>query len=208
MSRGRGSSGSRCVVVLDRDAGGRFAGGVEAPVRVRWAVDVLDLRPDDRVLEVGGGTAASTRLLLERIPRGRLVALDRSPTASRRIAAASPRDVGLGRLVVVTRALADVDDDDTILTPASVDVALAVDVNVFWTSDAAPELRVLRRLIVPGGRLAVCFGTDGPRADAIRSRVLEPVARHVTAAGFGDVEVRAEEDGAGVLARAPGSSSG
>jgi SAM-dependent methyltransferase len=189
--------------VLDRDAGGRFAGGVEAPVRVRWAVDVLDLRPDDRVLEVGGGTAASARLLLERIPRGRLVALDRSPTASRRIAAASPLDVDLGRLVVVTRALADV--EDTLLTPASVDVALAVDVNVFWTSDAAPELRVLRRLIVPGGRLAVCFGTDGPRADAIRSRVLEPVARHVTAAGFVDVEVRAEQEGAGVLARAPGS---
>ena len=208
--------------VLDRDAGGRFAGCVAAPVRVRWAVDVLDLRPDDRVLEVGGGTAASARLVLDRVPSGRLVALDRSPTASRRIAAALPREVDSGRLVVVTRALAEVgadvgvdvdgdvdgDVDEATLSPASVDVALAVDVNVFWTSEAAPELAVLRRLLVPGGRLAVCFGADGPRAEAIRHRVLEPVARHVTAAGFVDVEVRAETDGVGVLARAPRGSRG
>ncbi|HEU5241133.1 MAG TPA: methyltransferase domain-containing protein [Ornithinibacter sp.] len=191
-----------------------------APVRVRWAVDVLDLRPDDRVLEVGGGTAASARLVLDRIPSGRLVALDRSVTASRRIAAALPREVDGGRLVVVTRALAevfaglgvdvDVDADagDATLSPASVDVAFAVDVNVFWTSDAAPELAVLRRLLVPGGRLVVCFGADGPRAEAVRPRVLEPVARHVSAAGFVDVEVRAETDGVGVLACAPSGSRG
>ena len=200
--------------------GGGSLGCVAAPVRVRWAVDVLDLRPDDRVLEVGGGTAASARLVLDRIPWGRLVALDRSPTASRRIAAALPREVDGGRLVVVTGALADVDAnvggdmdvdvdvDDATLSPASVDAALAVDVNVFWTSDAAPELAVLRRLLVPGGRLAVCFGADGPRAEDIRPRVLEPVARHVSAAGFVDVEVRAETDGVGVLARAPSGSRG
>ena len=191
-------------------------GCVAAPVRVRWAVDVLDLRPDDRVLEVGGGTAASARLVLDRIPWGRLVALDRSPTASRRIAAALSREVESGRLVVVTRALAevfaglgvDVDGGDAALSPASVDAAFAVDVNVFWTSDAAPELAVLRRLLVPGGRLAVCFGADGPRAEDIRPRVLEPVARHVSAAGFVDVEVRAETDGVGVLACAPSGSRG
>jgi SAM-dependent methyltransferase len=185
---------------------------------VRWAVDVLDLRPHDRVLEVGGGTAASARLVLDRIPSGRLVALDRSVTASRRIAAALPREVDGGRLVVVTRALADVDADvrvdvdgdegDATLSPASVDVAFAVDVNVFWTSDAAPELAVLRRLLVPRGRLAVCFGADGPRAEAVRPRVLDPVARHVTAAGFVEVEVRAETDGVGVLARAPSDPPG
>jgi SAM-dependent methyltransferase len=197
---------SRGLVVLDRDAGGRFAGSVEAPVRVRWAVAVLDLRPDDRVLEVGGGTAVSARLLLDRIPSGHLVALDRSPTASGRIAAASPREVESGRLVVVTLALADV--DDTTLPPASVDVALAVDVNVFWTSDAAPELAVLRRVLVPGGRLAVCFGADGPRAEAVGSRVLEPVAQAVAAAGFVDVEVRADPDGVGVLARSPSRARG
>ena len=218
MGPGCGPGSGGALGVLDRDAGGGFAGCVAVPVRVRWAVDVLDLRPDDRVLEVGGGTAASARLVLDRIPSGRLVALDRSVNAPRRIAAALPREVGSGRLVVVTRALAELDADAGVdadgdvdaatLSPASVDVAFAVDVNVFWTSDAAAELAVLRRLLVPGGLLAVCFGADGPRAEAIRPRVLEPVARHVSAAGFVDVEVRAETDGVGVLARASNEPRG
>ena len=130
-------------------------------------------------------TTGSSRSAAGRLRRRRGVA------AGRRVGPAGRRDPALRHT-----------------TPASVDVALAVDVNVFWTSDAAPELAVLRRLLVPGGRLAVCFGADGPRADAIGSRVLEPVAQHVTAAGFVDVEVRAEPDGVGVLARSPSRGRG
>lgn len=166
------------------------------PDRVRWAVDVIGLSPDDRVLEVGGGTGASARLVCERLGSGRLVAVDRSSVATARIATACPDHLESGRLVVVTAALAELE-----LEEASVDVAFSVDVNVFWTSNAAAELAVLRRVLVPDGRLAVLYGVGGPQAGRIQERVLDPVAAQVRAAGFVDVVTRVDEAGCGVLAR-------
>jgi trans-aconitate 2-methyltransferase len=49
----------------------------------RWGasvVDALRLAGDERVLDAGCGTGRVTELLLERLPRGRVVALDGSPS--------------------------------------------------------------------------------------------------------------------------------
>ena len=159
---------------------------------------MLGLRPDDRVLEVGGGTGASARLVGDLLTTGHLVALDRSPTATRRIATSCEDLVQAGRLSVITGALADAE-----LREQEFDVAFSVDVNVFWTSDAAPELAALRRTVRPGGRLAVCFGTNGPQASRLRARVLDPVAANLARSGFTAIEQHAETGGAGVLARTP-----
>ena len=85
----------------------------------------------------------------------------------------------------------------------SLDVAFSVDVNTFWTSDAARELAVLRRVLAPRGLLAACYGTDGPRSSRRRERILDPVAANVRRAGFVDVEQRLDDDGGGVMARNP-----
>lgn len=159
---------------------------------------MLGLRPDDRVLEVGGGTGASADLVCRALTTGHLVALDRSRTATRRITTSGRDLVRAGRLSVVTGALADAE-----LPEQAFDVAFSVDVNVFWTSDAARELAALRRALRPGGRLAVCFGTKGPHAPRMQARVLDPVAANLARAGLTDIEQRSGADGAGVLARLP-----
>ena len=48
----------------------------------RWGSDVLErlpLRGDETVLDAGCGTGQITERLVERLPRGRVVALDGSP---------------------------------------------------------------------------------------------------------------------------------
>ena len=79
------------------------------PPRVRWAVDVLDLRAGDRVLEVGGGTGASARLVCEVLTTGHLLALDRSAAATARISRSCADLVEAGRLTVVTGDVAGLD---------------------------------------------------------------------------------------------------
>ena len=166
--------------------------------RVRWAVGLLGLRADARVLEVGGGSGASARLVCEQLTTGHLLAVDRSAAATARISRSCTDLVEVGRLTVVTGELAGLD-----VPSRSLDIAFSVDVNVFWISDAARELAVLRRVLAPRGLLAVCYGSDGPKSSRLRERILDPVAANVRRAGFVDVEQRLEGDGAGVVARNP-----
>ncbi len=54
-----------------------------AEPQTRWGRAVLDRLPlegDERVLDAGCGTGRVTAMLLERLPRGRVVALDGSPS--------------------------------------------------------------------------------------------------------------------------------
>jgi ubiquinone/menaquinone biosynthesis C-methylase UbiE len=168
------------------------------PLRLRWAAELLDPRPDHRLLEVGCGPGVLACLLCERLTAGVVVASDRSATAIERTRARCSEHVASGRLLLRQQALADLD-----LPDASVDTAFSVDVNVFWTDDAAAELVVLRRVLVPGGRLAVLYGSASPQGASLHERVLGPVAEAVRRAGFGDVRVVDEADGCGVLAKSP-----
>jgi ubiquinone/menaquinone biosynthesis C-methylase UbiE len=47
--------------------------------RLRAIVQQPDIRPDDRVLEIGCGQGVAATYVLERLDRGQLSAIDRSP---------------------------------------------------------------------------------------------------------------------------------
>src|SRR5262245_44250899 len=63
--------------------GGRLAGWVMAHrgsnvSRNRWAVDLLDLRPDERVVELGCGPGGALAAIADRVVRGVAVGVDQS----------------------------------------------------------------------------------------------------------------------------------
>ncbi|MGW6128873.1 SAM-dependent methyltransferase [Cellulomonas sp. NPDC055163] len=171
------------------------------PERVRWAVDGLGLRGDEHVLELGGGPGASAGLLCAALTTGRLLAVDRSPTATRATAERNAAQVEAGRLVVLRRALTDLDPADvTKALTSRVDVALTADVNVFWVGDAAAEAAVLHRVLSPGAVLHVLYGAGGPTPP---DRVVPRVRAVLDAAGFVDLADVEEPPGFGVRARRP-----
>ncbi|HUG83628.1 MAG TPA: methyltransferase domain-containing protein, partial [Euzebya sp.] len=55
------------------------------PDRIRWAVQLLDVSAEDRVLEIGCGAGVAVRLIADRLSHGgEITAIDRSATAIRR----------------------------------------------------------------------------------------------------------------------------
>jgi len=166
------------------------------PDRVRWAVDLLDPAPGQRILEVGAGPGVAAALVCARLGDGHLLAVDRSAVAVRRTAQRNAEHVAAGRLDVRRAALHELD-----LPAADRDAAFAVDVNLFWTGPAGTELGILAAALRPGGALHVCYGAGGPQP---AERITGPVAAALRAHGFVGVAVRDEPGGLAVSARAPG----
>ncbi|MBT2491301.1 class I SAM-dependent methyltransferase [Streptomyces sp. ISL-96] len=169
---------------------------MSVPERLTVAVGLLDLRPEDRVLEIGCGRGVAAGLILERLPRGEFVGLDRSEVA---VAAASGRNaeaVSAGRATFVHTALADADPDAL----GRFDKILAVDVNVFWTGPAARELEVVTRLLRPSGSLVLCYVPPDPDPAQV-TKVKGLLLTHLSDAGFiATATTHALADGASMLA--------
>ena len=160
------------------------------PDRIRWAVEVVDPRPAERLLEIGCGPGVAAALVCARLTTGRLTAVDRSEVAVARTRRRNAEHLESGRLEVVRSEL------DT-LDVTGVDKAFSVNVNVFWTTAATRELAALHRALRPGGRLYLLYGT-GPGDGG---RVIRTVAEAVAAHGFTDVRELSSPRGSGISAR-------
>lgn len=117
------------------------------------AIDVerLDIRPDDRVLEIGCGHGVAATVVCERLEGGRLTAVDRSPkmieAATRRNAACI--EAGKAEFLVVT--LEDLDLGDR-----RFDKVFAVRVGLFHREpDGARS--IVERWLTPGGVVFAFF---------------------------------------------------
>ena len=169
---------------------------VSAP-QTRWGravVDRLPLAGDERVLDAGCGTGRVTAMLLERLPRGHVVALDGSPSM---IEEARRRFAGDSRVELVTADLAQ-----PLPLAAPVDAILST-ATFHWITDHGALFRNLDAVLRPGGRLvAQCGGAGNVARVTAALRAVDPTLRqtknyatpeettgHLAAAGFVDVQV-------------------
>jgi len=151
-----------------------------ADPQARWGLEVLQrlgLAGDETVLDAGCGTGRVTEALAERLPRGRVIALDASPAmlveARRRLARFGDRisyvvaDLGLPLPSEAGRGV------DAILSTA-----------VFhWVSDHDALFRHLAAVLRPGGRLVAQCGGEGNVA-SVRAALAEMGERWTAARRF------------------------
>ena len=143
---------------------------VSAPLEAmgRDVLDRLDLRGDERVLDAGCGTGRVTAALLERLPRGDVVAVDGSPAM---VEAARER---LGDAADVRVA-----DLLELELESPVDAILST-ATLHWIADHDRLFARLLAVLRPGGRLAAQCGGQGnirelkAAADSVGAR--EPFA--------------------------------
>ena len=141
--------------------GGRAAGLVMAHRssnrrRNAWAVSLLDVRPDDRVLEIGFGPGLAIQEFARIAAEGYVCGIDHSELMLQRAKRLNAE--GLERGVVDLR-VGSVEDLPAFDEPF--DKILAVNATMFWREPAV-RLEELRRLLRTGGLIAVAHQPRGP----------------------------------------------
>ena len=156
--------------------GGRVAGWIMGSrgsnvSRNRWVVGLLELGPDDRVLEIGCGPGVAVQ---EALATGaEVVPIDPSAVMRRQTAKRNP-------------GVTVLDADAGRLPEGPFTAAFAVNTVMFW-DDVDASLAQLRERIAPGGRVALAIQPRfrGATSEDAR-RLAEENAARLERAGFGE----------------------
>jgi ubiquinone/menaquinone biosynthesis C-methylase UbiE len=119
--------------------------------RLRRVVEQLDVRPDDRVLEIGCGHGVAATFVCERLETGTYTAIDRSP---KMIAAAAHRNaasVQAGKAEFLVATFEELDLGDR-----RFDKVFAVRVGLFHREPERAHA-LAARWLAPGGTLLPVF---------------------------------------------------
>jgi SAM-dependent methyltransferase len=148
------------------------------PKRLQWAVQLLDVSPDDRILEIGCGPGVAVSLVCEQLAGGKITAIDRSAAAIQRAAKRNADHLASGKA-----ALLQIDLADLALAGQHFDKAFAINVNLFWARPAGAELRLIKELLRPGGVVHLVYQTPGEeQAGRVAKVVTSALAGHGYAA--------------------------
>ena len=161
---------------------------------VETALDLLQLRPEHHVLELGCGTGDILSRLAARVLRGQVVGVAVSALMARHARRRNRIFLEAGRAQIFVASgllLAGLPD-------ARFERVLGVHVIYLW-EDPARRVAEVRRVLRPGGRLVLGFrgpgtGSRGPKADP------EEVSRWLAEGGFDQVARHAGGDAARPLA--------
>jgi len=170
--------------LLGRAAGLLMAQRSSNRRRNTWVVSLLDVRSDDRVLEIGFGPGLAIRELSRIAGEGYVCGIDHSELMVR---SARRRNAdGIQRGVVDLR-LGSVDELRDFDPPF--DKILAVNATMFWSEPVA-RLAELRHLLRPGGVIAVAHQPRGPGAsDETSAAGGVEIAAALDRAGFSSVRL-------------------
>jgi len=144
-----------------------------------WGATVvarLSLQGDETVLDAGAGTGRVSELVLERLPHGRLIAVDGSPSMAERARERLPAE----RVSVICCDLLE------LTLPQPVDAVIST-ATFHWILDHDALFTRMRALLRPGGQFVAQCGGEGniARVRAIGQEVSArpPFAEHLAAMG-------------------------
>jgi ubiquinone/menaquinone biosynthesis C-methylase UbiE len=142
----------------------------------RRAIDLLDVRPGDRALEIGFGPGVGIEMLAARTPRGWVAGIDPSAEMVRQAARRNARAIAEGRVDLRCGSAEHLAFGDE-----TFDKIAAINSMQLWP-DAVTGMREVRRVLKGGGRLVVGFTPYARQSN-------DAVLTAIIAAGFADPHV-------------------
>jgi SAM-dependent methyltransferase len=156
-------------------------------LRIRWTLGLLDIRPSDRILEIGFGPGIAIALASELASKGFVTGVDHSEVMVRQASKRNVEAIREGRVTLLLGSAASLPDFER-----PFDKIFTINSIHFW-NEPRDCLRRLRRLLKPDGLLAVTVQPRSRGATHETARMIgEDLMRSLEGAGFSDcrLEVR------------------
>jgi ubiquinone/menaquinone biosynthesis C-methylase UbiE len=152
--------------------------------RIHWTISLLDINPDDRLLEIGYGPGFAIELLSKIAFNGFVAGVDHSEVMVRQASKRNDRAIRDGRVELRLGSTSDLpkfnDHFDKIITINSIH---------FW-DEPIDCLKKLRELLRPGGLIAVTLQPRSRSAtDATTKEIGKEVAMNLERAGFTQIRL-------------------
>ncbi len=144
------------------------------------AVELLDVQPSDRVLEIGFGPGVGIQLLAKSVSSGSVAGIDLSEVMVEQAKARNAAGIRTGRVELRRGSAESLPYED-----ATFDRAMAVNSMHLWP-DAVAGLQETRRVLRPGGRIVLGFHL---LKRSWTAEVRERVTELLPAAEFADARV-------------------
>jgi ubiquinone/menaquinone biosynthesis C-methylase UbiE len=131
---------------------GKFIGNGMAKRNIydaQWTVSLLDIQPQQRVLEIGFGPGVSTQIVAEKASQGFVAGIDHSQTMIQAASQRNAQAIQTGRMELKQGEVASLPYPDE-----SFDIALSLHSIYFW-QNPVECLREIKRVLRPDGMLAI-----------------------------------------------------
>ena len=152
--------------------------------RNRWAVELLEVKPSDRVIELGCGPGVAVAALADRATHGLVVGVDHSAVVLGQARRRNADAIKAGRVRLIHAPVEHLQVAD-----GPFDAALAANTVGMWPEPTV-RLREIGRLLRPGGRIALVSQPRCPGATAATSAAAaDRLAAQLSQAGFEDMRV-------------------
>ncbi len=114
-----------------------------------WGLEQVGFRPGDKVLDIGCGGGKAVARIAAQVPQSQVWGIDYAPLSVKRAKKENQKEIAAGRVTIVEGSVSHLPFGDGVF-----DVATAIETVYFWP-DPPGDLREIRRVLKPGGRLAV-----------------------------------------------------
>lgn len=130
--------------------GGKLMARMNRDMAVK-GIELLDVQPSDKVLEIGFGPGAGIELLSQVITSGWVTGVDPSEEMCRQAKSLNAKAIQSGKVELLQCSVEQMPlDTDTF------DKAMSINSMPFWP-DPVPGLREIRRTLKPGGSIVLGF---------------------------------------------------
>jgi len=117
----------------------------------RWTADLLDIQPEDKIIEIGFGNGANIKLLLQKANRGSVTGVEISKTAIEMASKKNAKAISEGRVTLHLAPGNELPSENNVFDKAcSVATAYVIE-------DPGAVFKEMFRVLKPKGRAAITF---------------------------------------------------